>query len=90
MQIDHSCFAISAAPAQAQHLADLANLAREVEGYRSEAAAAGASLHAAVERLNARVAGEEAGLERARAEAAHQVTACPLFVQPCVAGLKQH
>ncbi len=48
---------------QAALVTELASLGREVDGYRAEAAAAGSSLHTAVERLHGRLAGEEAALE---------------------------
>ena len=48
----------------------MSSLNREVEGYRAEAAAAGQALHHAVDRLTARLHGEEAALDRLRAETA--------------------
>ena len=51
-------------------LEQMAALNREIDAYRSEAAAAGSALHSAVERINTRLVSEESQLDRLRAESA--------------------
>jgi chromosome segregation ATPase len=56
-------------------LQELSALNREVDAYRQEAQAAGASLHSAVERMNARLQAEEAQMSGIRAEAQEAASA---------------
>jgi chromosome segregation ATPase len=65
-----AAFRADAQRRQTQYLTDLQSLNREVEGYRSEAQAAGAALHSAVGQLNTRLQAEEAMLNAVQNEAA--------------------